>query len=99
MDARSMVGQEVIAFSSGSGRAVNPLLGIEQGEQPLLFSTSSDGWGVHRWNLPGGGRVWCDGEGMSECNDQALVPLPGGGLSLAVATEDGIEWWDARTGR
>lgn len=96
---RHLMVQEIARFSSGSGHMAGPLLGTGQDGNPLLFSSVADGWEVSRWDIRTGGKVWCDREGMSGCNDKALVRISGGGLRLAIATEDGIEWWDALTGR
>jgi WD40 repeat protein len=58
-----------------------------------------DGSEISRWDIRTGDRVWCDDEGMSGCNDKALVRLPDGGVLLAIGTEDGVEWWNALTGQ
>ncbi|MGP4008838.1 WD40 repeat domain-containing protein [Streptomyces sp. 4N124] len=96
---RQMIAQEITRISSGFGHAVRPMLEVGQDGQALLFSSVPDGSEVHRWDLRTGELVWCYDEGMSGCNDMALTRLPGGGVSLAVATEDGVEWLDAWTGR
>ncbi|WP_208639429.1 WD40 repeat domain-containing protein [Streptomyces bobili] len=94
-----MAQREIARFSSGSGHAVGVALGWGADGEPLLVSSGDDGWEVCRWDIRTGDRVWCDGEGMSGCNSMALVPLSGGGVLLAVGTEDGIEWWNALTGQ
>ncbi|WP_327356335.1 WD40 repeat domain-containing protein [Streptomyces sp. NBC_01304] len=99
MSVRQLTGQEIRRFSSGFGYGVGPLLGARRDGQPLLFSSVPDGSEVSCWDIRTGDRVWSDDEGMSGCNDTALVELPDGQLLLAVATEDGIEWWDALTGQ
>lgn len=99
MAMTQMMGQEITRISSGFGQAVRPVLGAGRDGQALLFSSVPSGSELHRWNLGTGEMVWRYDEGMSGCNDLALVRLPDGGLALAVATEDGIEWWDAWTGQ
>ncbi|MFE7973083.1 WD40 repeat domain-containing protein [Streptomyces shenzhenensis] len=99
MAVRQLMGQEIARFSSGFGHVVRSVLGVGQDGQPLLFTSVPNGSDVSCWDIRTGGRVWCDNEGMSGCNDRALMRLPDGGLRLACATEDGVEWWDALTGR
>ncbi|MFI1420181.1 WD40 repeat domain-containing protein [Streptomyces sp. NPDC020731] len=96
---RQLVGLEIASISSGVGQVVGPLLGHAPGGQSLLFAAVQDGSQVGRWDIDTGEMIWCDGEGVPGCNDQVLVPVPGEGLLLAVATESGIEWWDALTGQ
>lgn len=99
MAVGQMVVQEITRISSGFGYAVRPVLGTGPDGQTLLFSSVPDGSELHRWDPRTGELVWCYDEGMSGCNDLALVRLPDGGASVAVATEDGVEWLDAITGR
>lgn len=98
MSVRHLQLQEITRFSSSFGHVVGPLLGLGHNGEPLLVSSVPDGSEVSRWDIKTGGRAWCDREGMSGCNDKALVQIPGGGPRLAIATEDGIEWWDALSG-
>ncbi|MFE0546562.1 WD40 repeat domain-containing protein [Streptomyces sp. NPDC058891] len=96
---RYMVGREIARFSSGFGHPVRLLLEADTNEEVLLVTTVPNGSEVTRWDISTGERVWCYDEGTSGCNDEALVHLPDGGVLLAIATEDGVEWWDALTGR
>ncbi|MGW0844987.1 WD40 repeat domain-containing protein [Streptomyces sp. NPDC002787] len=95
---RQLAVQEHTRFPSGFGHPVTAVLGAGPDGIPLLFSSVPDGSEISRWDMSAGKQVWCYDEGMSGCNDLALVRLPGGGPLLAAATEDGIEWWDALTG-
>ncbi|MFD8423491.1 WD40 repeat domain-containing protein [Streptomyces sp. NPDC059466] len=90
--------QEITRFSSGFDHVAGPLLGLGHSGEPLLLSSVPDGSEVSRWDINTGGRDWWDREGMPGCNDKALVQIPGNGPRLAIATEDGIEWWDALSG-
>lgn len=99
IDVDSLILREMSRFSSGFGHVVRCLLGVGLNGEPVLLSTVPDGSEVSRWDVETGGRVWRDDEGMSGCNDEALVRLPDGGQALAIATEDGIEWWNALTGQ
>ncbi|MEV0210791.1 WD40 repeat domain-containing protein [Streptomyces sp. NPDC050788] len=95
---RELVALETAAFFSGFGHVVMPVLGTGPDGRPLLCSFGPDGSEVARWDFHTGKRLWCYDEGMSGCNDGVFVRRRDGGVSLAVATEDGIEWWDALTG-
>ncbi|GEC10749.1 hypothetical protein SSP24_84040 [Streptomyces spinoverrucosus] len=77
----------------------DPWLGAGHDDQPLLFLTAHDGSMIGRWDIETGQNVWRDGDGVSCCNDGVLVRLPDGIMSLVIATEDGIEWWDALRGQ
>ncbi|WP_186567958.1 WD40 repeat domain-containing protein [Streptomyces sp. T12] len=96
---RRLVMQEIAKFSSGLGCVVAPLLGQDHAGHPVIFTSVQDGSEVGCWDIDTGETIWHDNEGVSGCNDQVLVPIPGGGFFLVVATEDGIEWWDGATGQ
>ncbi|MEU3283937.1 WD40 repeat domain-containing protein [Streptomyces longwoodensis] len=94
-----MTGYEVVRFPSGFSHAVGTLLAMGRNGDSLLFSSLPDGSEIGCWDARTGGRIWYDDEGMSGCNDKAPVRLLDGEVLLAVATEDGVEWWDASSGR
>uniref|UniRef100_UPI0037DA5499 WD40 repeat domain-containing protein n=1 Tax=Streptomyces sp. WSLK1-5 TaxID=3375473 RepID=UPI0037DA5499 len=96
---RELAVREIRRISAGFGHSVGPLLEVGQDGQVLVFVSVPDGSEFQCWDVRTGELAWRDGEGVSDCNDTALVRLPDGGLSLAAATEDGVEWWDAFTGR
>jgi WD40 repeat protein len=91
--------RETVRIYTGFGHSVGPLLELGRDGQVLVFVSVPDGSEFQCWDVRAGKLAWRDGEGVSGCNDTALVRLPEGGLSLAVAGEDGVEWWDALTGR
>lgn len=95
---RKLAVQERARFSSGFGHPVRTLLGTGSDDPALLFTSVPDGSEISRWDISSGKQIWCYDEGMSGCHDTTLVRLPDGGMVLAAATEDGVEWWDALTG-
>ncbi|WP_430379381.1 WD40 repeat domain-containing protein [Streptomyces sp. B1-3] len=96
---RELAVQEIAHISTGFGHSVGCLLAGAGDGRALVFVSVPDGSEFQCWDVRTGELVWRDGEGVSDCNDTVLVRNPGGGLSLAAATEDGVEWWDALTGR
>ncbi|MEV7737839.1 WD40 repeat domain-containing protein [Streptomyces sp. NPDC088921] len=96
---RELAVQEIARISTGFGHSVGSLLEVGHDGRVLVFVSVPDGSEFQCWDVPAGELVWRDEEGVSDCNDTALVRRPGGGLSLVAATEDGVEWWDALTGR
>lgn len=96
---RKLVERKLVTLHTEVGRPPVPLLGAGRSGEPLLVSSVWDGSQVRRWDLDTGQPVWSYDEIVPGSNDQTLVRCPGDDVWLVVATEDGIEWWDARTGR
>ena len=90
--------RELLTITSGYAHAVRPLVEAVPDGENLLVSTGGDGAEIHRWSIASGDSMWrCEAE-LPGCNDVVLFSLPDGRRIVAVATEDGVERWNAVTG-
>ncbi|MBM9507889.1 WD40 repeat domain-containing protein [Actinacidiphila acididurans] len=89
---------DVLSIDTGYAHAVHPLIASGADGEPLLFTIWGNGSEIRRWDVRSGEVVRRYAEELPGCNDSVLASLPDGRRVLAVATEDGVERWDALTG-